>query len=405
MIQQLKEQIFFKVGKEILNRGDCEYLSRLIEIETGDYINYNTLRRFFEIEKQHCKPRTSTLDILCKYIGYLSFDHFSSFNPQIMYFNLNLRTFDILGEFNPDTVSSYFNDLNKNFNLRLNYIIQVCRYGLLSKHIKQLCSALRQMNFEQYSFSYDEIFVIGNSIGILFRKITLSKKEWKILYSDFFFNKYVFEVFVDYSSLNSYYLEYLKFKATSKQQLAFKNSLLVLRDYLNNKDLKAEELLIDMSEISDFHPILKGRILSIHLYHNEASEIPLDSIENIQLDHLYEPMVASILSSNFILYDFIQTKMSYFITDTKFRSIHYFQVYFLLKALKFYKSKHYNIAAQSLKEINMNDFRFSYKGMLSFFYYLIDYKIHTNLNSKEKAIQLSTALNYPKFNMDYIERF
>lgn len=405
MIDQLKEQIFIEVGKEIVNRGDCEHLSRLIEIKTGAYLNYNTLRRFFDLDKQKFKPRISTLDILSKYIGYLSFEHFSSFKPQKVYFDQNLKMYDVLNTFNPFQLSGYFNNLDANYNLRLTYMVQVCRHGLLSKQIPQLCAALEMMNFREKSFSYDEKLIIGNSVGLIFRTISLSKRDWKALYKNAFFNEYIFEIFVDYSSLNTYYFGFIANKAISEEQRHFKNELMNLYHFLNKHAIRKEQLDTTSSGTEGLNPILRGRIISRYLYDGSANEKMILSLQNLSIEYLYEPMVATILSSNFVWFNFFQMKLNVLIRENNFRSIHYFQVYLLMKTCFLYKMKEFNKAKRLLNEIKLQDLRFSYREILSFFYYLLDYKLNQSENAKIQAHQLSQKLNYARFDQNYIQLY
>jgi hypothetical protein len=256
------------------------------------------------------------------------------------------------------------------------------------------------------SFSYDEIIVIGNSVGLLFRKLTLNKSDWKKLYNNVFFNQYVFEIFVDYSSLNTFYFGFINHKPKSKDQHIFKNALKVLRDYLNYSEYDNKiKILQDKSTINSLHPILQGRLLSVNLYDGSATEEMIKSFDHKSLEHLYEPMVASILSSNFVWFDYVKKNVFNYINETSFRSIHYYQVYSLLNAIYAYKTNQFKLAAHHLKEINPNKFRLSYQEILEFFYCLVDYKINMNEKAKEKVFFLSSKFNYPRYNIDFIERF
>ena len=77
MINHLKEQVILKAGHVIKNRGDCENLSRLNEIETGDYLNYNTLRRFFGIDPKKVIPRSAYICLSLRFSSSSSFKRFS----------------------------------------------------------------------------------------------------------------------------------------------------------------------------------------------------------------------------------------------------------------------------------------------------------------------------------------
>ena len=83
MVVNLQKNIEVKIGRKILTRGDCEYLSNRISEELGQTLSYNTIRRAFGVESD-CKirPRNSTLNILSEFIGYKSFENFKNCNPQ-----------------------------------------------------------------------------------------------------------------------------------------------------------------------------------------------------------------------------------------------------------------------------------------------------------------------------------
>lgn len=400
MINYLKEQLVLKAGREIKTRGDCEYLSRMIEIETGEFLNYNTLRRFFGIDPKKVKPRLATLNILSRYIGYRSFNHLSAFHPHKMLFDQNQKTYELLSNFNPSSLASYYKKLS--YSRKLNYLTDVCRYGILTKQIDRLCLALNMMNITSDAFTYDEKLVLGNSIGLSLRDVRLSKIDWELLLNDQFFNKYVFEIFVDYSSLNTSYKRFLQSPALHKQQKIFKYSVLYLRDYLNIKKLKSTNQLFKQREQTKLHPILEGRVLSLNLFQNSPAMKHFQIIKNLTVEHLYEPMTATIITSNFELYEFVSQVFSKNFKSDIYRHSHYYQVYLLMKSCYFYKSKLFKEAGMALKEITLDDFRLSYKEFLSFFYYLLDFKLNKSKMSKLKACQISQKLGYKRFDFNFI---
>lgn len=65
-----------KFGRTLSTTTDFEALSATIETETGDILSTSTLKRLYGYVSLRCKPRISTLDILSRYIGKLSFAEF-----------------------------------------------------------------------------------------------------------------------------------------------------------------------------------------------------------------------------------------------------------------------------------------------------------------------------------------
>ena len=71
MIAVLKNEIEQKLGISIQRRGDCQLLSDAVLTELGESINYNTIRRFFGVDKSSViEPSKNTLNILSKFLGY-----------------------------------------------------------------------------------------------------------------------------------------------------------------------------------------------------------------------------------------------------------------------------------------------------------------------------------------------
>lgn len=65
-----KELLEQKCGREIRLSGDCEYLALDIESVTGEHIGVNTLKRLLGFIDDEREPRTSTLDIISRYLGF-----------------------------------------------------------------------------------------------------------------------------------------------------------------------------------------------------------------------------------------------------------------------------------------------------------------------------------------------
>jgi hypothetical protein len=71
MIEILQSEIQQKLGVRIKKRGDCQFLSDAILGEVGETLNYNTIRRFFGVDKNTtARPSINTLDLFSKFLGY-----------------------------------------------------------------------------------------------------------------------------------------------------------------------------------------------------------------------------------------------------------------------------------------------------------------------------------------------
>lgn len=68
------ELLIQKSGNEIRLPRDCELLALDIESATGEHIGVNTLKRLLGFIADERSPRTSTLDIIARYLGYSDWD-------------------------------------------------------------------------------------------------------------------------------------------------------------------------------------------------------------------------------------------------------------------------------------------------------------------------------------------
>ena len=70
VIEKLRE----KSGNEIRLSRDCELLALDIESVTGEHIGMNTMKRLLGFIADERTPRTSTLDVIARYLGYDNWD-------------------------------------------------------------------------------------------------------------------------------------------------------------------------------------------------------------------------------------------------------------------------------------------------------------------------------------------
>ena len=77
-IEELKQKVCFKFGKQISSNSDCELLSRSIFNIFETNISPQTLRRFFGLVESTSNASKFTLDLLSKYSGYKDFIDFKS---------------------------------------------------------------------------------------------------------------------------------------------------------------------------------------------------------------------------------------------------------------------------------------------------------------------------------------
>lgn len=91
-IQYLLAQIEGKYGRKVNTTSDFEALSIIIEHEVGDILSASTLKRLWGYVNDSHTPRISTLDILCRYIGFRNFVLFRESLKEISEFNSGFLT-------------------------------------------------------------------------------------------------------------------------------------------------------------------------------------------------------------------------------------------------------------------------------------------------------------------------
>ena len=77
-IAALCQQVEQAVGQPMKTPKDFDLLSERIYGRLGDLLSRNTLRRIWGTMDDGVQPRTSTLDILARYVGYRSWDEFTT---------------------------------------------------------------------------------------------------------------------------------------------------------------------------------------------------------------------------------------------------------------------------------------------------------------------------------------
>lgn len=71
-----------KSKKDFHQSADCEYLALDIESVTGEHIGVNTLKRLLSFIDDEREPRTSTLDIIARYLGFDNWEVLSVYDDK-----------------------------------------------------------------------------------------------------------------------------------------------------------------------------------------------------------------------------------------------------------------------------------------------------------------------------------
>ena len=412
MIENLKKEIAEKIKREIKNRGDCVFLSNAIFEILDIEISYNTLRRFYNLLPS-TKTSIKTFNTLAQFIGYKNYIDFTQNYKYKEKINITEIIYKTVSENDSEEIINLVNKTKNNSEDFISMIIILIRelwhnenYNLINKIFR-----LKALNYN--SFSYYEVLKLGNSIGLLIRK---KSKIEPILLNNINFLECVFLIFVDYSSLNTYYGDSLKIikKNNFKYDITlFSSALLEFRNFLNNKNVN--KITFKASKTKRLHPILSGRLLSLKLLSvdpNKRLRIlnthhkSLLTKGNI-ISHYYELFTTSILLKNIEIMSFlislITLKVEFHYQKTHLNS-------FYLMCLFYYKlTGDIENETKFLKSFKLLDCRDSYKEFISLMHLIYLYNsTTTRVNQKKiktRYLNLSKKLNYSYFSEDFLLKY
>jgi hypothetical protein len=409
-MELLKKQIIKKVGFEVNTRGDCELLSGLILEVTDTHISYNTLRRFFGLDR-FVRPSKFTLDTLSRYIGYSNYVQFLTNNPIEAYWIKKEKLYSLISE-EPESIINYLDQLDLNNKDTLDILISLCRELIYLNKIDDLDTILKSDFFKQLTFNYSELLHFGNSVGILFQN---NKATKNILSNNTFLNT-VYCIFVDYTHLNGYYGEWSEFviQHNSDAEIRiFALAIQQLKNYLNKQPVLYSDFIALNS--SKFHPILRGRIHAIRILSeqpsNEELSLQFDELfqpnkEEIFWDYFYELIFTAILSKNFVLMANIITSLSKQKASTQYYQEHNQKVYKLMLEFYNYWKNQMDIESTAITNYRLLELevKYSYNEIIQLFITILNY--HYEKDNKEyylrKFLSISKKLNYPLFSKSYL---
>ena len=413
MIESLKLKIEEKAGFKVRNQGDCHLISKHIKSETKQVISYNTIRRFFQLADERKTSRKS-LDILSKYLGYKDFSHFNISFPHEHKWSVENKMYFFLEKHDSTGLLLYLEQIKSVTSDYVSIISNVCREVIYHRDFKLLSKIFELDSLRFSNFTYNEVVQIGNSIGVLLRSHPINKDDTIILLNNLNFVQCVCLIFVDYSSLNSFYFEWSKIlseKKGNKEISIFSHCIIQLTNYLNKKTViipKELELIPDNT-----HPILRGRIFSLHLIvTEESSRIKLlEAFHNehstnsvLPLEYFFELSFTALLINSKIMQEWIVNLNPKSLSLKQNYQHHNIQLYYLVCRFYYHNKKNKKMERFYSKKTDLNLLRFSYLEIIRIFMKIIEF--HSNKSNKLNVLAdyklLTQKLSYPIFTESYI---
>lgn len=412
MIEVLKEEVEKKFGKKVENRGDCELIADGILEILDKTISYNTLRRLYGLAP-YSKPNMNTLNTLAEFIGYHNYLHFTkNFNYKEKA-TLFQTTYKYLYDENEEQIIELVKKTKKSTEDYIGFLTFLIRELFRDRNYNLINQVFLLDEVDYLQFSYDELIYLGNSLGLILRK---EKRFPKELSKNRNFLNCVFLIFVDYSSLNSYYGDWAKSLMLSKNSSEvklFSRAVLQFRNFLNLK--KVKPIKIDTIYSGEIHPILCSRLLALYFLsekNNDVEEV-LTTYFNFykkstsSSDYWFELLSSSILTKNIEI-------MSFLVKNLKLKSEFYYQrehlnSYYLMSAFYYKFTNNGNKEIESIKQFDISEYKYCYEDYTNLLYLI--YLYHSNKSSskrkslKNKYIELSKKLNYPYFSEDLLVNY
>ena len=409
---KLKKITENKIGFKITSLSESKRLSEIILISHDLNLNYNTIRRFFGVVKS-VKASNYTLDTLAIFNGYKSYNDFLiNFGLQDKW-KTELLIIDLIHEKSDKELLKFINEkihLERDFYLKF---IQIIRELILIKNYKLLVKIFKLKQTQQIYFSFDDLVLIGLSIGKLLKKINLENTEFHKLLLLKNFQDLVITINVEYSNLNTYYEKVISLiykNSKRKDLLEFCKGVLNVNIYLQNKK---NQQFYTLTYDDNFHPILKSRIYSQHILTNKIDLI--NTLENyfilnkkedkLPIEYFFEIIFSSILTKNFKVMDWIIKKVNSHRNYNQFFKFEHYQNFIFMKLL-FHRKNNDSLSIDNILEyFTFNDFNRSYKGVIDQYIYI--FKYHTNnFNQENNYLDLylknSKKMNLPLFTEKYL---
>lgn len=405
----LRSFIVEKIGFDITDVDSSKLLSEIILEETGNNVSYNTIRRFFGLVKS-VKPRIYTLDILSTFVGFKSYGYFKLNSNLNIRWKLQLKLTQLILQDNPKELLIFIQEnLHKQAEFKF-ILAHLLRELLLTNKIKLLNEIFELKEMNILNFNWDDTVLIGNSVGSLLSKLNLTSKEEENLVLNENFQDLVITLFVDYSGLNSFYINIIQLiEQNSKRSdvVAFCRGILNLANFLSEGSMNN---FYTLKMHDAYHPILKSRILAQSILKQEKNKLKkleeYYTINNkkgvLEIDYLFEIIVTAIILKDFEVMEWVIAKVRNHKNYKFFYKHEHYENFMFMNILFYFKNKD----REALSNFSFSGFNTSYEPMLTLFYLIYDYhRNNEQMKKKEilvKYLSLAKKVYKPFFTKEYL---
>lgn len=248
-----------------------DLIDAIVKQHPKDLISFNTLRRFFKLIPSNHTPTIETLNILCRYCGYSSWDEFT--------YVANQNSENLLGHSMTQIIRQRWS--------REHILKMVDQFGKSEKLYHWLTSVFIHLNSE------DKVFLINESLSKIISPqnensalgyaqyfwvqsigcylMQLNELEFRRFITQIDHPKIIAELCVNYNTADTNYdilLEHSKANFDSLQDQIFYNSVVFFRHYLRQQSFTKKQIKtiqkweINPSQI-DIKPFSRMRALQI----------------------------------------------------------------------------------------------------------------------------------------------
>ena len=409
MIVELKKEIEKKIGVKVNTRGDCELISHAILDLLDITISYNTIRRLYGLAP-YTKPNTKTLNTLAKFVGYNNYLHFSqnfSYKEKRSLFQI---TYKAIYDDNDNEILDLVKKTKSSQEDFIGFITMLIRELFRKKKYTLIDKIFNLDETHSENFSYSELLYLGNSVGLILRE---EQRVHETLCKNINFLNCIYLTFVDYSSLNTYYgqwLEALRHINTSDEISIFNNALLQFKNFLNLNIIK--EIEYDFTFTEDLNPILCSRLLALNFLSDKKCDVSQTLTNYYKLhsnkvnvsDYSYELYTTSILTKNIEIMRFLIEKSEFKIEF--FYQKNHINSFYLMCAFYFKFTKNKSEEIKNFKRFSIHECRYNYEEFIDLIHQI--YLYHSSKLISEKRLvkknyfKLSQKLNYPYFSEKYL---